>query len=324
MKIPFNPAKFRYHALRPWLVQPFFWTLFFLSPVLNWFRVDMIHQKIVFFGGLYPFQSQYVQWIPTVFYGAVLVIAVLSVVFGRLFCGWTCPHNTMTEWTRPLRALAGREPQPAWMKRRLRNHPILQNVLTLIAPAYSLAWTFAMSTLLACYVVPPVWIIQNYTQGPPHIALMFGQGLFVLIGMFLLYCGHDFCRTCCPYGMGQSISAYQGGKWHPMEIQFKGDIEGQCKTCTGCYQACPVDLDPRSPLNLRVGQFDGCFNCGECIDACKTVQSHRGIPGLLSFKMPHMVGNSDVEKRPVNLITQKHEADSKKSKHTDSKHIALR
>jgi polyferredoxin len=228
-----------------------------------------------------------------------LIIAITSVVLGRLFCGWTCPHNTMTEWTRPIRALAGREPMRPWMLRLFRNRPGLKLALTLLAPFVALGFTFGLTFLLASYIVSPTWILTAYANGTPHIALLFGQGLFTLIGLFLLYCGHDFCRTCCPYGMGQSVSAYQGGKWHPMEIKFTGNTETQCKTCTACYQACPVDIDPRSPMNLKVGQFDGCFNCGECIDACKTVQSYRKIPGLLSFGMPHMVPDSAVEKKPV-------------------------
>jgi polyferredoxin len=136
------------------------------------------------------------------------------------------------------------------------------------------------------YVVSPAWIVAQYLSGAPHIALVFGQGLLVLIGLFLLYCGHDFCRTCCPYGMAQSISSYQSGKWRPLEVHFTGgDRAAACKTCSACQQVCPVDIDPRDTGKLHVGQFEGCFNCGECIDACKTVFSKRDTPSLLRFKI---------------------------------------
>jgi polyferredoxin len=289
MKIPNNVFRYRYHTLRPWLVQPFFWVLFFLSPLLDWFRVDMITQKIIFLGTAYPFVHQYIQWIPIGFYGGVLLIALASVLMGRVFCGWVCPHNTLTEWTRPLRALVGREPMSRQIKLIFRDRPVLKAFVSILSPLWAITLTFFLTFALASYVVSPQWILEGYTQARPHIALVFGQILFTLIGLFLLYCGHDFCRTCCPYGMGQSISAYMGGKWNPMEIRFGGDKESQCKTCTACQSACPVDLDPRNPLNLKVGQFDGCFNCGECIDACKTVKSYRKTPGLLSFAPPQVV-----------------------------------
>lgn len=294
MKMSWNPLKYRYHALRKPVVQPLFWVLFFLSPLLDWFRVDVLSQRIVFLGNAYPFELQYVQWIPITFYGIVLLIAFSSLVYGRLFCGWSCPHNTMTEWTRPIRALAGREPELLWMKRLFRANPSLKLPLQILAPFVALGVTFALTFPLAAYIVPPGWMVQSYLEASPHVALVFGQGLFVLIGLFLLYCGHDFCRTCCPYGMGQAISAYQGGKWNPMEIRFGGDTVTDCKSCSVCQQVCPVDIDPRDPLNLKVGQFDGCFNCGECIDACKFLHDFKQQPGLLSFRPPQILPSGDV------------------------------
>ncbi len=287
MKIPYHPLKYRYHALRPWTLQPLVWAFFFLGPLLNWLRVDMINQKLIFLGNAYPFEFQYLMWLPIGFYLGVVLIGVISVIWGRLFCGWTCPHNTLTEWTRPLRAAVKREAMPLIFKRFLNRHKTINTLFTATSPLLGIAIAFILSLLLTAWVVPMEWILAQYQSGQPHVALVFGNVLFTLIGLFLLYTGHDFCRTCCPYGMAQSMSAYQEGKWKPMEIRFSGTrIEEDCKTCTGCQTACPVDLDPRKPENLVVGQFYGCFNCGECIDACKTVHSHKEQAGLLSFELP--------------------------------------
>ena len=43
------------------------------------------------------------------------------------------------------------------------------------------------------------------------------------------------------------------------------------------------DLDPREK-NLQLGFGSGCFNCGECVDICATVQSHKAQDPLLSFR----------------------------------------
>jgi len=86
--------------------------------------------------------------------------------------------------------------------------------------------------------------------------------------------------------MGQSLSAYQEGKWRPMEIRYSGSLSDDCKTCQACQVVCPVNIDPRDEDALNVGQFKGCFNCGECIDACKTVQTYQSRDGLLSFELP--------------------------------------
>jgi polyferredoxin len=288
MKIPRSVLKYRYASLRPWLAQPMGLTLFMLSPVLGLFRFDVISQHLVFLGRVYPLEANGpVMWVPVTFFGGVLLIALVSLLYGRLFCGWVCPHNTLTEWTRPLRAWVGREAMPPGWTRQWRRLPsAMQTRIAWGSPVFGMMLTWGLAWLLAAYFVPLDWQWRAYASGHPHLALVWGHGLLTLIGLFLLYCGHDFCRNACPYGMAQSISAYQSGKWRPMELQFSGaDVASTCGGCTGCQQVCPVQLDPRLP-NLAVGQFAGCFNCGLCIDACKSIQAHRQRPGWLSFQMP--------------------------------------
>ncbi len=295
MKHSGNVVKYRYHALRGKLIQPLFWALVFFGPALDIFRVDMLHQRLVFMGEHLPFEFNTLMWLPIGFYGAVILIGVISLIWGRLFCGWTCPHNTLTEWTTGIRALVGREAKPLWMKRLFRKAPWSQTLFTWLSPFVAGLITISFSLLLCFYVIPPDFVLAQYASGHPHIALVWGNGLFMLIGLFLLYAGHDFCRTCCPYGMAQSVSAYhENSRWRPMEIGFSGNKETQCKTCQACQTVCPVDIDPRDGTltgGLKVGQFDGCFNCGECIDACKHVQSFKHNKGLLSFNNPGFKSN---------------------------------
>ena len=86
--------------------------------------------------------------------------------------------------------------------------------------------------------------------------------------------------------MAQGVSAYQeGSKFKPMEIKYEGvSIEEDCGGCKACRQVCPVEIDPRV-APYKVGEFFGCFNCGECIDACKVVFSKRPqLKSLLKFE----------------------------------------
>jgi polyferredoxin len=290
LKIPNNLLKYRYHAFRGKLVQPLFWALVFFGPALDIFRVDMLNQKLVFMGKHLPFEFDTLIWLPVGFYGAVILIGIVSFIWGRLFCGWTCPHNTLTEWTRAIRAAVGRDEKPRWMKKLIRKHPHAKELLGWFSPLVALPLTITFSILLSFYVMPPDFVLSQYGSGHPHIALVWGNGLFMLIGLFLLYAGSDFCRTCCPYGMAQSISAYhENSRWRPMEIQFTGNQVDDCKTCQACQMVCPVTIDPRDGSltgQVKVGQFDGCFNCGECVDACKHLHSYKQKPGLLSFNQP--------------------------------------
>lgn len=248
----------------------------------------MINMQLIWLGQAYPFEFTYVKWLPIVFYGLVVMIGIVSVVYGRLFCGWVCPHNTLTEWTKPFRAVFNLEPMPLAWQRVFNQYPALRHIFNIISLPIGIFICWQLTVILSAYIVPWAWIQAQYSEGQPHIALLSGHIIYTLISLFLLYTGHEFCRNVCPYGMAQSVSAYQEGKWKPMEIAFTGEsIENDCKTCTACQTACIVNIDPRKSENLVVGQFYGCFNCGECIDACKQVHVKKTDgAGLLKFELP--------------------------------------
>ncbi len=285
MRIAFDPIKYPYHVFRPWLVQPFFWVLFFLSPALNIFRVDVINEQLIFLGQSYPFEMQYLMWLPLGFYGGVFLVGIVTAFFGRLFCGWACPHNIMTEWTKVFRGLLAIEALPNGFKRLQKKYPALNTkTAKVFSVLVSIVITYVTMFLLFGYVLPFDWMLNQYATGP-HPTFVMGQVLFTLVAVFLMYSGHLFCKMCCPYGLAQSISAYSAGKWRPMEIKFTGNRQNDCGTCTGCQQVCPVDIDPRDFEHgtVKVGQFQGCWNCGECIDACNQVHETQEKSSLLKF-----------------------------------------
>lgn len=279
MKFPINPLKYRYHWLRRPIVHTLVLILFFLSPVVDLFRVDVLSQKVFFSFSAYPMNPSSLFWVITPFYTGVIIIAITSFLFGRLFCGWSCPHNALTELFAPVR---NQILNPFMAEQKQAFKIIIALLLVLIMVGIS----FVLSGLLAAYIVPWQWVLNGYLSGMPHPALVSGQILFSLIGLFLFFAGHDFCRYACPYGMAQGVSAYQeGSKFRPMEIAYQGQsVEEDCGSCKACRQVCPVEIDPRR-APYKVGEFFGCFNCGECIDACKVVFSKRPqLKSLLKFE----------------------------------------
>ncbi|MFN8614716.1 MAG: 4Fe-4S binding protein [Vampirovibrionales bacterium] len=283
MKIPFNPIRFPFHVLRPWVAHPLAWALFFLAPTFNWVRVDMLAQQVIYFGHALPFTLKNLMWLPFGFYGLVLIIALSTAWLGRIFCGWACPHNILTEWTRPVRGALGLEKPQPWLSRWWQRHPGSKLYTQALAGVLVVLIPYALTYLLFHSVLPWSFLLSGITTGQWHPALVMGQALFTLIGVFLIVIGHHFCRSACPYGMAQAFSAYQNPLFTPMEIAYNGDApKTVCGTCTACQQVCPVDLDPRDSL-LKVGEFRGCFNCGECVDACSVIQSYQKKPSLLRF-----------------------------------------
>lgn len=285
--IPLHPFKYPFHTWRTLLVQPMFWALMFLSPVLHLYQMDVINQRLIAWGHVFPLDTSTLFWLPIGFFGCVLVIAVASTMWGRLFCGWVCPHNTLVEWTKPIRMLIGLGKKPFRLRQWESKSPWRRGLSVCLSLLWALAITYLISTLFLFYFVPVEWYVAQLQAGTMPAIVWYGQGLMMMIGLFMIYAGYEFCKSACPYGLSQSLSAYLTAKWTPMEIRYKnnGDLSA-CKSCTACQSACPVHIDPRNVENLVVGIGEGCFNCGDCIDACNTVRSAQKKPGLLRFSSP--------------------------------------
>ena len=294
--IPFNPIRYPWHFWRVYVVQPLFWSLALLSPVLGLYQMDVIHQWLIFLNHPYPLAPHTLMFLPLTFFSTVLVIGITCLFYGRLFCGWVCPHNTLTEWLAPWRALVGLAKAPFGLERHFNQRPWLKWVVRTLAVVWGFVVAWTISTLILFYFVPPDWYFGHFGHWDVEVetgtfhytfVLLAAHTVASLVGTFLLLAGHEFCRNACPYGLLQSLSAYAIPIWWPAEIRFRyGADQTPCGHCRACETACPIDIDPRRSENLIVGIGEGCFNCGQCIDACRVVHSTRELDSFLFFRPP--------------------------------------
>jgi polyferredoxin len=208
-------------------------------------------------------------------------------VKGRVFCGWACPYGSLVEFCDGLGTAFGRGSNrkvAAWMRRSLLHRLVLRiaAVLTLgLAPVL-------LAVSLAAYLYPPARILQDLTTFPAAGHL--GQRvLWAWVGLMLVgswtagfLVRFHFCRMVCIYGMGQAMAASSNEPERVLRPRFRPETLDACGHCRACLKACFLELDPRAE-ELQVGFSSGCFNCGDCIDVCETVQGHKDHPSLLTF-----------------------------------------
>ena len=259
---------------------------------LPWFdvvRIEVGTQQVVYFGVGYPIQFPYILGLIVPFVITVWILALLSYLKGRVFCGWACPYGSTIELFEGLRTAVWRGTNrkvAAWIRRGAIHKWALRlgAVLTLIFAPVALAFC------LAGYLVPPRQLVQEVlftrwgTGGATQLAVLSWVALMLVIswvaGFFVRF---HFCRMVCIYGMGQAMAASTAEAKKILRPRFLPESLDACGNCQACLKACFLDLDPRDKY-LVVGFSSGCFNCGECIDSCTTIQAHKGGPSLLSFK----------------------------------------
>ncbi|MBS1217970.1 MAG: quinol dehydrogenase [Proteobacteria bacterium] len=201
--------------------------------------------------------------------GAALVLGFYALVGGRVFCGWVCPVNAVTD-------LAG------WMRQHLP-------IPTLFALNRNIRY-FVLATALILSVISGVAAFEWVSPvGMMHRGIIFGMGLgflaLIAILLFdLLILKNGWCGHLCPLGAFWSLV----GKTALIRVRFD---KNSCTHCGECAKVCP---EPQV-LNLKKLEQTGyvvpgeCSNCGRCTALCPEgslnfdlrplIHRHHPVPG---------------------------------------------
>jgi ferredoxin-type protein NapH len=220
----------------------------------------------------------------------LLAAAFLAVAWrwGRVYCGWLCPHFSLVEllndllhracgrlslWDAGATPIGGRQPQRRWWP---------------VWAASCVAFGGLWSVTLLTYLLPPdeIW------SGLLHASLTPNQTRFVVIGAALfsaelMFARHLFCRFGCAVGFFQSLAWMANPK--ALVMSFDRARAADCRDChtarapqgSACDSACPMRLQPRRVKRLMFA----CVQCGRCARECATSHAAAATPPNLSWRV---------------------------------------
>ena len=283
---------------RAW-TQTGFFLLFVLAPPLDLFRFDLNLGHFILFGrdwtlGLDPFlrgeagsgdaaaSLMLRGFLPILLVGGGLIATAWR--WGRLYCGWLCPHFSVVELINRLMRRASGKPS-LWERRRLPerqpdgciDHPRPWVWVPTLLAVFGFAFLWALSLLT--YLLPPTEIYMNLLSNE----LTRNQTVFLLaattaLSIEFLLARHLFCRFGCAVGLFQSLAWMANRK--AMVVGFDTRRAEACRRCNNaCDNACPMRLHPRT---IKRRMFT-CTECGECIAACTQVQGNEPGRSLLQW-----------------------------------------
>ncbi len=273
-----------------------FFILFLLAPLLNIFRLDLYEGNFILFGfdwtlGLAPFQRGEASALEAAWNILYRVfIPVLSLLglgvwivwrYGRIYCGWLCPHFSVVESINRLMVKASGKPT-IWESQPLPGSAPAQAIYWLWTLLAAVGIGFLWAVSLLTYLLPPEVIYHNLFAGE----LTRNQALFIGVATLLftfefIFARHLFCRYGCAVGLFQSIIWLANDR--AMVVTFDKSRGDLCKDCLqDCDNACPMRLQPRK----RKRHMFTCTQCSECIQACDRVQQG---DGLLRFKSSKVI-----------------------------------
>lgn len=249
--------------------------------------LDVLKREFHFFG-----LSLYSHDAPLLFFVLVIVvfgIIFVTVVWGRVFCGWVCPQTVFIDgvFRRIEIWVEGGYLERRRMAKGSFTRTILRKKITKWFLYFVVSSIFAHSfvavfvgskTLLAMMQLDPR---NNWT----YFSLISAFTLLILFnfGWFR----EQFCLIVCPYGRFQSVLL--GAKTLTITYDIKrgeprkskntpSELTGDCVNCRRCVEVCPTGIDIRNGLQME------CIACTACADACDEIMDKVKKPrGLIRY-----------------------------------------
>jgi ferredoxin-type protein NapH len=183
---------------------------------------------------------------------AVLPLFLLTIVLGRVFCGWLCPVHFLLEMTDSLRSLIVRLGVPVHNFRLRRSTKFAVLGLGTLATAVLGAQIFPV-------IYPPA-VLGRQMFEIIFFGSLGGGAVFLLLLAFgeIFLSRRIWCRYLCPGGGLYALLS-------PLRVVTIKRSPALCDDCAECDKACAFGL---SPMTDRTGIE--CTSCLECVRACPT------------------------------------------------------
>ncbi|MDH5301722.1 MAG: cytochrome c oxidase accessory protein CcoG [Gammaproteobacteria bacterium] len=290
------------------------WLVFFLGPYLRWngqqaVLLDIPGRKFHIFDITILPQDVWLLALVLLFF-AILLAAVTSVA-GRVFCGYFCFQTIWTDiFTLIETKLEGSPAQrqrldkATWDAHKVRVKLIKHTLWILIGLITGISFC--------------AWFTDAYQLWPNLFALNVHISVWISLSTFTfatyLFAGfmrEQVCFWLCPYARIQGVMydaetilpTYDFRRGEPrgkLKRTTENSAKGDCIDCNLCVGVCPTGID------IRNGQQEGCITCALCLDACDSVMDKIQRPrGLIRYaSLDEINGKAAIPliKRPRVLI----------------------
>jgi cytochrome c oxidase accessory protein FixG len=279
--------------------------IFFSLPFIKYnghplFLIDILHRKFILFGQIFWPQDFFIFGLGMVVF--IVFVALFTVVFGRVFCGWACPQTIFMEMV--FRKVEYWIEGDAAHQKMLKKAPWNADKILRKSAKWTAFWaiSFVIANTFLAYIIG-VDELGKIAREPlkNNVGGFTGIVIFTSIFFFVyLWFREQICTVICPYGRMQGVLLDRNSLVVAYDYlrgeargKFKKNHErdlGDCIDCNQCVKVCPTGIDIRNGTQLE------CINCTACIDACNNMMKAVGFDtGLIRLASE----NNIAEKKPL-------------------------
>jgi len=263
---------------------------------------NVLERRFNIFG--FPFWPQDFHLVVIAMIAGVIFIALFTVAYGRIFCGWVCPQTIFMEmvfrrieyWIDGDRGAQLRLDKSPWNAKKIRKR-ILKWIIFFII-------SFLIANVFLAYLISSDKLIRYVTDGPlAHVSTMISLLIFTAVFYFVFaWFREQVCIIACPYGRMQGVLLdeksivvtydHKRGEADNGRKKFRKNEDrdalghGDCIDCFQCVNVCPTGIDIRNGTQLE------CVNCTACIDECDDIMEKINKPkGLIRYASEDEINN---------------------------------
>ena len=209
----------------------------------------------------------------------IVALAVLTLVFGRIYCSVICPLGILQDVLARLRRKKNKysySKEVRWLR-----YPMLVlgvgcwvlgvgSVVQLLAP-------YSAFGRIATMVLQPLWMLGNNVLGflaeradsyafytvdvwmKSLPVLIIALATLIVLAVLAWRGGRTYCNTICPVGTVLSFLA----RFSWLKIRFD---EEKCRNCSMCSKNCKAACIDYKTHSV---DYSRCVVCGNCIESCK-------------------------------------------------------
>ena len=276
--------------------------VYYILPWLRWNRgpdhpsqavlLDIWHERFYFFDlELWP---QDIYYLTGLMIMAAVSLFLVTSLFGRVWCGFTCPQTVWTDLFMFLeRHIEGDRAER--MKRDAGPHDFAYAWRKLVKHTAWIGIAFWTGGAWIMYYVDAPTVVREFWTLQASTPVYFFTALFTATTYLLAgWAREQVCTYMCPWPRFQSAMldeqsvtvTYQAWRGEPRSRHIKRETldaqdlsrAGDCIDCSACVVVCPTGIDIRDGIQLE------CISCGLCTDACNSIMKHIGRDeGLITW-----------------------------------------
>ena len=209
----------------------------------------------------------------------ILVLVILTLIFGRIYCSVICPLGVMQDVLARLRWKKNKysySKPVSWLRYTMLGVMVLAIILG-IASIVQLLAPYSSYGRIEQSILQPIWMLGNnllagfaeradsYTFYSVDVwlksvpVLIIAIATLLIVGGLAIKNGRTYCNTICPVGTVLGFLA----RFSFFKVRFVTD---KCKNCSVCSKNCKASC---IDYKTHAVDYSRCVTCGNCISKCK-------------------------------------------------------